>query len=132
MVCKKMNMELSTVLHEIGLKAQKASLILNNVTSEQKNNFFDYAIEAIQENASDILNANKIDIEQAKDNGKDEAFIDRLALDNSRLQGICNTLAEIKSFDDPIGKVLASWDRPNGLNISRVATPLGVIGLIRK
>jgi len=130
MVCKKMNMELSTALHEIGLKAQKASSILNTVTSEQKNKFFDFAIEAIQENASAILDANKIDIEAAKDNGKDEAFIDRLALDNSRLQGICNTLAEIKSFDDPIGRVLASWDRPNGLNISRVATPLGVIGLI--
>ena len=51
-------------------------------------------------------------------------------LNKNRLQGICNTLSEIKSFDDPVGKVLASWDRPNGLNISRVATPLGVIGLI--
>ena len=125
-----MNIELSTALHEIGLKAQKASAILNNVTGEQKNKFFDFAIEAIQENASAILDANKIDIEVAKDNGKDEAFIDRLALDNSRLQGMRNTLAEIKLFDDPIGRVLASWDRPNGLNISRVATPLGVIGLI--
>ena len=130
MVYKKMNIELSTALHEIGLKAQKASAILNNVTGEQKNKFFDFAIEAIQENASAILDANKIDIEVAKDNGKDEAFIDRLALDNSRLQGMRNTLAEIKLFDDPIGRVLASWDRPNGLNISRVATPLGVIGLI--
>ena len=125
-----MNIELSTALYEIGLKAQKASAILNNVTSEQKNKFFDFAIEAMKENASDILDANKLDIRAAKDNGKDEAFIDRLALDASRLQGICNTLAEIKSFDDPVGRVLASWDRPNGLNISRVATPLGVIGLI--
>ena len=64
-----------------------------------------------------------------KDN-KDDAFIDRLMLNKDRLQGICNTLSESKSFEDPIGKVLASWDRPNGLNISRVATPLGVIGLI--
>jgi glutamate-5-semialdehyde dehydrogenase len=51
-------------------------------------------------------------------------------LDKSRIKGICDTLAEIKSFKDPVGRVLASWDRPNGLNISRVTTPLGVIGLI--
>ena len=130
MVCEKMSKELSTLLNEIGLKAKSASAILNTATSDQKNKFFDFAIASIQENADVILTANQLDIKVAKDNKKDEAFIDRLALDNKRLQGICDTLAEIKSFKDPVGRVLASWDRPNGLNISRVATPLGVIGLI--
>ena len=125
-----MSKELSTLLNEIGLKAKSASAILNTATSDQKNKFFDFAIASIQENADVILAANKLDIKAAKDNKKDEAFIDRLALDKSRLQGICDTLTEIKSFNDPVGRVLASWDRPNGLNISRVATPLGVIGLI--
>ncbi|MDB2411038.1 glutamate-5-semialdehyde dehydrogenase [Gammaproteobacteria bacterium] len=130
MVCKKMSMELSTSLQQIGLKAKSASAILNTASSDQKNIFFEFAIQVIEEDSDAILAANQLDIKAAQENNKDEAFIDRLALDTSRLQGICNTLAEIKLFDDPVGRVLASWDRPNGLNISRVATPLGVIGLI--
>ena len=125
-----MNKELPTLLNEIGLKAKRASAILNTATSDQKNKFFDFAISSIQENNNAILAANQVDIKAAKDNKKDEAFIDRLALDKSRLKGICDTLAEIKSFNDPVGRVLASWDRPNGLKISRVSTPLGVIGII--
>ena len=125
-----MNKELTKLLYEMGQKAKSASAILNTATSDQKNKFFDLAINLIQQHADNILKANKIDIKQAKENNKDEAFIDRLALDIGRLKGICDTLAAIKLFEDPIGKVLASWDRPNGLNISRVATPLGVIGLI--
>ena len=130
MVYKKMSQELHTLLKKIGLKAKRASAILNIATSDQKNKFFDFAIDAIRENSDTILTANQADIEAARRNKKDEAFIDRLALDKERLMGICNTLSEIQSFQDPIGSVLASWDRPNGLNISRVATPLGVIGLI--
>ena len=130
MVYKIMNKELSKKLNEIGLKAQSASAELNTATNDQKNMFFDFAIKSIKENTDTILLANQIDIQAAKENGKDEAFIDRLALDENRLQGICNTLAEIKLFEDPVGKELASWERPNGLKISRVSTPLGVIGLI--
>ena len=125
-----MSVKLSKILDEIGIKAKAASAILNTASSDQKNKFFDFAVKAIQENADLILEANKIDIKEARINMKDEAFIDRLALDKARLQGICDTLDEIKSFQDPVGRVLASWDRHNGLNISRVSTPLGVIGLI--
>ena len=130
MVYKIMNKELSKTLKEIGLKAQSASAELNTAANDQKNMFFDFAIKSIKENTDAILSANQIDIQAAKENGKDEAFIDRLALDENRLKGICNTLAEIKLFEDPVGKELASWERPNGLKISRVSTPLGVIGLI--
>ena len=125
-----MSTELSKTLNEIGIKAKAASAILNTASSDQKNKFFDFAIEAIQENADAILEANQIDIKAAESNQKDEAFIDRLALDKNRLKEICDTLVEIKSFQDPVGRELASWNRPNGLNISRVSTPLGVIGLI--
>ena len=125
-----MNKDLSKTLSDIGVNAKRASEVLNTASSEQKNSFFDFAIKAIQDDSHAILEANKIDIKQAEENNKDAAFIDRLALDKDRIEGICNTLKEIKSFDDPIGKVLASWNRPNGLKISRVATPLGVIGLI--
>ena len=125
-----MNKDLSKTLSDIGVNAKRASEILNTASSEQKNSFFDFAIKAIQDDSHAILEANKIDIKQAEENNKDAAFIDRLALDKDRIEGICKTLKEIKCFDDPIGKVLASWNRPNGLKISRVSTPLGVIGLI--
>ena len=125
-----MNKDLSKTLSDIGVNAKRASEVLNTASSEQKNSFFDFAIKAIQDDSNAILEANKIDINQAEENNKDAAFIDRLALDKDRIEGICKTLKEIKCFDDPIGKVLASWNRPNGLKISRVSTPLGVIGLI--
>ena len=92
--------------------------------------FFDFAVEIINTRAAVILEANAQDTAKAKENGKDKAFIDRLTLNPERLAGMCATLEEIKIFDDPVGKILANWDRPNGLNISRVSTPLGVIGLI--
>ena len=88
MVHKEMNKELSSLLDELGQKAKIASSILNTASSDQKNKFFDLAIESIQKDADTILEANQADIQQAKENNKDAAFIDRLALDDERLQGI--------------------------------------------
>jgi len=123
-------MDLRQELNEMGAKAKQASAVLNSAPSSQKNSFFDFAIQEIQSDKELILMANNQDVTQARDSGKDDAFIDRLELNNKRLEGICKTLEEIKLFPDPVGKVLATWDRPNGLNISRVSTPLGVIGII--
>ena len=100
MVQEKMNAELKNHLDDMGLKAKKASSILNTSSTHQKNSFFDFAIKAIQQDADNILEANQLDIKQAKENKKDAAFIDRLALDHERLDGICKTLEEIKSFED--------------------------------
>jgi len=123
-------MDLRQELNEMGAKAKQASTVLNSAPSSQKNSFFDFAIQEIQSDKELILMANNQDVTQARDSGKDDAFIDRLELNNKRLEGICKTLEEIKLFPDPVGKVLETWDRPNGLNISRVSTPLGVIGII--
>jgi len=123
-------MNLRQELNEMGAKAKQASAVLNSAPSGQKNSFFDLAIKQIQLDKELILQANHQDVAKAKDSGKDDAFIDRLELNNERLEGICKTLEEIKLFPDPVGRVLATWDRPNGLNISRVSTPLGVIGII--
>ena len=123
-------MDLRQELNEMGAKAKQASAVLNSAPSSQKNSFFDFAIQEIQSDKELILMANNQDVTQARDSGKDDAFIDRLELNNERLEGICKTLEEIKLFPDPVGKVLATWNRPNGLNISRVSTPLGVIGII--
>jgi len=123
-------MNLQQKLNEMGAKAKQASAVLNIAPSSQKNSFFDLAIKEIQSDKELIFKANHQDVAQARDSGKDDAFIDRLELNNERLEGICKTLEEIKLFPDPVGRVLATWDRPNGLNISRVSTPLGVIGII--
>ena len=72
-----MNKELSSLLDEMGLKAKIASSILNTASSDQKNKFFDLAIESIQKDADTILEANQADVQQAKENNMDEAFIDR-------------------------------------------------------
>ncbi len=130
MVFKKMNSQLNEILEKIGANAKKASTFLNKASTNQKNKFFEYAISEIKADAKSILAVNQQDINNAKNNQKDSAFIDRLELNHDRIGDICRTLDAIKLFDDPVGKVLARWDRPNGLNISRVATPLGVIGLI--
>ena len=126
----KNKMDLATELNEMGVKAKQASAVLNTASSSQKDSFFDMAIKEIKSDRELILMANHQDVSQARDNGKDDAFIDRLELNHERIEGICKTLEEIKLFPDPVGKVLATWERPYGLNISRVSTPLGVIGII--
>ena len=126
----KNKMDLQKELNKMGVKAKQASAVLNTASSSQKNSFFDLAIKKIMSDKELILMANHQDVSQARDNGKDDAFLDRLELNHERIEGICKTLEEIKLFPDPVGKVLATWNRPNGLNISRVSTPLGVIGII--
>jgi glutamate-5-semialdehyde dehydrogenase len=77
-----------------------------------------------------ILDANRIDLANSKSKNLSESFVDRLELDDQRIKSIADTLLEIESFKDPVGKTLDSWQRPNGMHISRVSTPLGVIGVI--
>ena len=117
-------------IEKIGANAKKAASSLAKASSEQKN----YALKAMSNNIladkKDILDANKLDIENSKSKNLSESFIDRLELNEERINSISDTLNEIESFKDPVGKILDSWQRPNGLHISRVSTPLGVIGII--
>ena len=119
-----------TQLEQMGACAVNAAKSLQTATAQQKNIFFEEAIKLIQKNINEILDANLQDINDAHSKNKDDAFIDRLKLDNERIDGICDALNEIQTFPDPVGKTLASWKRPNGLQIDRVSTPLGVIGII--
>jgi glutamate-5-semialdehyde dehydrogenase len=77
-----------------------------------------------------ILSANEKDMKLAKANGISVAFLDRLKLDETRIQSMMDGLKAIADLKDPVGDVIAQWERPNGLDISRVRTPLGVIGVI--
>ncbi len=115
---------------QIGEYARKAAVELTQISSEKKNDVLQCAAQNIIKNSSVILEANQIDVNQAKEKNLTSSFVDRLTLNNQRINDMAIALEEIILFDDPVGKILDSWKRPNGLNISRVSTPLGVIGII--
>jgi glutamate-5-semialdehyde dehydrogenase len=117
-------------INQVGMQAKDASKILAKASSKQKNEALLSMADHILKDKGLILEANKIDIGQAKAKGLSESFIDRLELDKERIKSIAATLREIEGFKDPVSRVLDSWTRPNGLNISRVSTPLGTIGVI--
>jgi glutamate-5-semialdehyde dehydrogenase len=85
---------------------------------------------ALEEKSAALLEANRVDVDRARGKGLTRAFIDRLTLTEARIEQMAQGLREIAAFPDPVGTVVESWRRPNGLEISRVAVPLGVIGFI--
>jgi glutamate-5-semialdehyde dehydrogenase len=117
-------------IDQIGINAKKAARILAKTSAEQKNHALQAMSKYVLDDKKIILEANKLDIENSKSKNLSESFIDRLELNDERVRSISDTLLEIKSFKDPVGKILDSWQRPNGMHISRVSTPLGVIGII--
>ena len=117
-------------IKKIGINAKEAAKILAKTSSEQKNHALEAMSKHILADKKTILDANKIDIENAESKKLSASFIDRLKLNEERITSISDTLKEIASFKDPVGKILDSWQRPNGLKILRVSTPLGVIGII--
>ena len=117
-------------IDQIGINAKKAARILAKTSAEQKNHALQAMSKYVLDDKKIILEANKLDIENSKSKNLSESFIDRLELNDERVRSISDTLLEIESFKDPVGKILDSWQRPNGMHISRVSTPLGVIGII--
>ena len=117
-------------IDQIGINAKKAANILAKTSAEQKNHALQAMSKYVLADKKIILEANKLDIENSKSKNLSESFIDRLELNDERVRSISDTLLEIESFKDPVGKILDSWQRPNGMHISRVTTPLGVIGII--
>jgi glutamate-5-semialdehyde dehydrogenase len=111
-------------------KARAAARVLARATTADKNAAIKGAAEAIRARSGEVLSANAKDVAAAKDDGKPAAFIDRLALDEGRVEGIASALDALIDLPDPVGRVLNTEKRPNGLEIRRVATPLGVIGII--
>ena len=117
-------------IDQIGTNAKKAARILAKTSAEQKNHALQAMSKYVLADQKIILDANKLDIENSKSKNLSESFIDRLELNDERVRSISDTLLEIESFKDPVGKILDSWQRPNGMHISRISTPLGVIGII--
>ncbi|MCD7775611.1 MAG: glutamate-5-semialdehyde dehydrogenase [Clostridiales bacterium] len=117
-------------LNKIGEQAKAAEKILSCASSQLKNNALLEISAAISQSAEEILEANRIDIENAKQSGMREAMIDRLTLNKERIDKIADSVKEIAALDDPVGKTLSGSTLANGLKISKVTVPLGVIAVI--
>ncbi|MFK5883037.1 MAG: glutamate-5-semialdehyde dehydrogenase [Candidatus Izemoplasma sp.] len=115
---------------EIGKKAKLASKDIRKLKATEKNTILTLVAEALVLNQNEIIKANNIDLENARNNGMTEALIDRLVLNEDRIKSMANGLLKIADLEDPIGKVLEMKERPNGLKIGKKVVPLGVIGII--
>ena len=119
-----------TVVRRLAEEAKAAAAVLALASTEVKNAALTAAAAAIRRREPQILSANHQDLAAAEAKGATAAFRDRLALDKARTEAMARGLEEIAAQTDPIGTVLARWSRPNGLDISRIRVPLGVIGII--
>ncbi len=122
--------DLAATMADIGRRARDAAAALALAPAEAKVRALRAAAAAVRSQANEILAANAEDVAEATGAGIGAALIDRLALDPKRLEAVARGLEDIADLPDPIGRVLAEWTRPNGLRISRVSVPLGVIGII--
>ena len=125
-----MDAQYAALMAEIGSAARAAAAELAYASSERKYAALVSAAQFVWEERNAILDANSEDMAFGEAKGLSPAMLDRLRLDDHRLRGIVDALRAVAEQGDPVGRVLAEWDRPNGLHIQRVATPLGVVGVI--
>nr|MCR5166459.1 gamma-glutamyl-phosphate reductase [Oscillospiraceae bacterium] len=119
-----------TYVEELGAKAKKAAKFLAVADTSLKNSAISAMAKALRDNADDIIAANRLDLEKADENGISKVMQDRLRLDRKRIDGIADGLDALVRLDDPVGVVDHGIRRPNGMEITRVRVPMGVIGII--
>jgi len=122
--------KLEATMRDIGREARLAARALALAPAAQKNRALAAMAKAIRGSQAAILAANREDLAAAKAGGATAAFLDRLTLDTGRIEAMAEGLDVIRKLKDPVGTVLASWRRPNGMRIERVRVPLGVVGVI--
>jgi glutamate-5-semialdehyde dehydrogenase len=110
--------------------AKDASRVLALATTKQKNDALGQMARALEEKAATILEANRADLERARSKGYARAFVDRLTLTDTRVEEMAAGIRQVAALPDPVGETVESWRRPNGIEISRVRVPLGVVGFI--
>lgn len=118
------------MLTEIGKRAKEAAAKLAVASTEDKNRILKAMAAALRENKAEILKANALDIENGRQNNMVESLIDRLMLNEDRIEGMAQGIEGVISLPDPVGRILWECERPNGLKIQRVSVPLGVVGII--
>ena len=122
--------DIHSLVLDIGKRAREASRSLAIASSLQKKDALIFAAESIKASSVNILEQNKKDLNFGSAKGLSQALMDRLLLNEERIASMISGLEAIASQDDPIGEIMMAWQQPNGLEIKRVRTPLGVIGVI--
>ncbi len=122
--------DIAAEMSAMGRAAREAAHILGLATTEAKNAALRTAAASIRKNAATILAENAKDVADIKKQDVVASFVERLVLDARRIEAIARAIEDVAALPDPVGAVIAAWDRPNGLHIERVRTPLGVIGII--
>ncbi|GGC02421.1 gamma-glutamyl phosphate reductase [Marivita lacus] len=122
--------DIPALMHDIGARAKAAARDLAFAPSESKRTALIEAAEAVWANRATLIEANAKDLDYGRDKGLSDAMMDRLLLNEDRIRGIVDGLRAVAEQTDPVGAVITEWDRPSGLHIKRVRTPLGVIGVI--
>jgi glutamate-5-semialdehyde dehydrogenase len=122
--------DIADTMRRLGEGARTAARFLARANADEKNRALHAAAAAIRSRSAEILSANAMDMAAGTSKGLSAAMLDRLLLDGARVDSMATGLEAIATLDDPVGHVMAEWDRPNGLVIQRVRVPLGVIGII--
>ncbi len=117
-------------VHDLGRKARKASRELMGLTTEQKNDALNAMADALERRKDHIQDVNAQDIAAAKENGLSDAMVDRLVLNDQRMAAMIQGFRDIAKLPDPVGRILKSWEKENGLLLQKTTVPIGVIGMI--
>ncbi|MDZ4368636.1 MAG: aldehyde dehydrogenase family protein, partial [Afipia sp.] len=122
--------DLTALMTDLGAGARRAARVLALALGEQKDAALAAMAASIRASAKEILSANAEDVAEAKAGGMSSAFVDRLALNDARINAMADGIDVVRAIKDPVGIVTESWTRPNGMTIERVRVPLGVVGVI--
>ena len=125
-----MSEEIKDKIETMGACALSASRVLATLGTDKKNQILLAMADQLFVDAGSIIEANKVDISAAEENGLTNAMIDRLRLDESRVESIADGIRQVASLPDPVGQIMDDWERPNGIQIRQIRVPIGVIGII--
>ena len=117
-------------IKDLGVRAKKAAGLLANISNDQKNKALNNLKKNLEFYSNELIEINKKDIDNAHTMKLSVAMIDRLTLNQDRIKGMMKSLDDIMNLQNPVGKILSEWKRPNGLHIKKISVPLGVIGII--
>ncbi|MBK1881860.1 glutamate-5-semialdehyde dehydrogenase [Luteolibacter pohnpeiensis] len=117
-------------VHQMGRQARTASYRLAQLSTEQKNEILRAMAASIRAKSAKLIEANALDLQAGQEKGLSKAMLDRLKLDQTRIEAMAAGIDQVATLPDPVGQVLDTWDRPNGIQIEQVRVPIGTIGII--
>ncbi|MEJ6646430.1 MAG: gamma-glutamyl-phosphate reductase, partial [Akkermansiaceae bacterium] len=122
--------QIKSEIYAMGEKARSAARALAILSADQKNGILRAMAQGIRSAAADILAANAKDLTAGEERGLTSAMLDRLRLDEARLEAVAAGVEKVATLPDPVGEILEEWERPSGLRIQQIRVPIGVIGII--